>query len=413
MNCSPVMLDRTVTRLQRNPMTAHEVINSTAAWSKTADTDAGYRFMSVLLRQADTDSVLRGSSFIMKERRRKMAKKKEIVQILCLVMTILIFGLLPENNVFAADNTSDLENLRKNRVYIGNYDMIWAVNLKTKHYELLKRTAKENKRYPVEIPRIGNMLYYDNGYNIIAENQWIYGYDLDDRKEGRLAFGFNPLVYNDHVYYICYYGDMGLYRMNPDGSGKKNIIPFDYNHIIKHFCINNGSICYTEKDDYKALFKADINGKNKKKVYDFNSNNMISMYADGKNVYVDQYYSKNTNRIFRYNTEKSRVDWAFEYKNIYKNDSDGTRLCYIKNNCLYFICYDYYDSETISKIEKYVISKRKTIRVNKNEKRIWRNIIHLNNDTIVGFALQKKPEKNQYITIFDRDKDTYTDIKIR
>ncbi|WP_440199095.1 hypothetical protein [Anaerocolumna jejuensis] len=207
-------------------------------------------------------------------------KNRVISLLLAFVLVLEIVGLNPfEINVIVQAASSGNETVyipehayrSGNDIYYsynmnGNRMGICKINVKTKKITKItdyKFKGKESNGYS-EITAAGDSIYctYDLNYGTDSSQNYIYKISKDGKTKIRLDKGFNPVVYNNRLYYIKvkkvsdnsgfpYDIPVGIYKMNLDGSNITGIFDFDSNQQISKMAITNEKIYY-EGYDYKV-----------------------------------------------------------------------------------------------------------------------------------------------------------------
>ena len=235
-----------------------------------------------------------------------MKHRKSILKKLCVVSMVIVCAF-SSLTVHAARATQS-EAARRDRVYVGNYREIWAVNMQTGNAGLVRKTSGKATEDFNDLQRNKNFIYYDGG-EPKSSSEGIYRYDLDKNKEYRLGDGQSPIVYKNKIYYVSFAKKngkkviSGISRMNLNGGSKKLLVSSSETNM--KFTVFAGKVYYIAADN-KTLCSSDLQGKTKNKLAVLDTKKAIYMTADSKSVYIKCNYN-NRKLYYQYNTKTKKV----------------------------------------------------------------------------------------------------------
>lgn len=163
-----------------------------------------------------------------------------------------------------------------------------------------------------------------------------------------------PIIYNDNIYYVNEYlkGEesyLSLFKADLDGTNKKEILYFST--PVNDFIIHRGKVYFSTMpngvDSGIGVYAYDLKKDKLETVYEDNDNNtyILSLYAYKNNLYfevskTDEKYISH-NEVYNYNIKNNKVDKFPVY-------DDGISRPVALNDKLYF--YSYNGSEGIEYI---------------------------------------------------------------
>ena len=324
---------------------------------------------------------------------------KSIAKMLC-VLFLAITCFLSAFPVYAAGSTQT-EAARKERVYVGNYKEIWAVNMKTGNAQPLKQSNSGNNGSFKNLERVKNFIYYDGG-DVKKSTAGIYRFDLDKNKEYKLADGKSPMIYKNKIYYLSYKKSggkkvlTGISSMNLNGSNNKLVIPKSDTNLL--FTVCSGKVFYIGKNN-KTLSQANLQGGSKKEISALDTSKAIYMTSDRDSVYIKCNYTSDRKRYFQYNVSNNKVKLIANENATYK---------IIKFDGNYF--YDYNASalwlNDFSKVENDPVA----LVYAGDTGRSFESVATFNSKYVVCETSFFQDGYKHTLSILDRNNNTYKDI---
>ena len=325
-----------------------------------------------------------------------MKRKKSIVSIIC-TLVVMLCSLVPSLTLSAAGSFSELA--REERIYVGNYKEIWAINVNTGNIGLVRKSTAKAKDEFNNLQRNKNYIYYDGG-EAKSSTAGVYRYDLDRKKEYKIADGQSPIVYKNKVCYVSFKKNSsgkkvisGISTMNLNGGNKKLVLSTSDTNL--KFTVNGGKIYYIAKDN-KTLYQVDFQGKAKKKLASLDTKKAIYITSDRNCVYIKCNYG-NHKIYYQYNikTKKAKV--------VAEEDSRYRILGFDGN---YF--YDYGTTELF--INDFVNGVNGPLDTLIGTYRNFEKILTYNSKYIVCETSYYSDGYKHTLSVFDRTQRTFNDI---
>lgn len=198
---------------------------------------------------------------------------------------------------------------------------------------------------------------------------YIFRMKVKGGKVKRLAWGYNPVVYNNKIYYI---GSSGVARMSLNGKNKKKIVKGSGGNV-ESFQIVNNRIYYCVSYDFEDcyLYSASLSGTDVREIsseifYDSDNPSLQRLlYSDGRDIYYAT--EDSVHRIAGKTGEDKELPnlpWVAASWNY-----GGMQIRDIYNGVIYFA-----DSRSGCKLKKYTVSNGKTVTMKSFKKNSGFNI---------------------------------------